>query len=236
MTTMSTAPLPFSNPVPHPLGLRPEETRFPRPPVLEGLSRADKTRLTLMAATASEVYEKGYHAASLSDILDRAGVTKGALYHHFPDKRALALAAMKHFIYADLDEYWVEPLRRTDDPLNTLKQIIGFMHTSGALENGLKHGCPLVNLTEEMAQKDEDFCAMIQEHNAMWRDVFVEALKRGITAGHVKPDVEVEGLAMLVLAIRHGVISQAKVDNDMSQMPKCAAAMFAFLDSMRAGT
>ena len=51
--------------------------------------KAEQTRIGLMAAAAAEIYEKGYHAAALSDILTRAGATKGGLYHHFADKRAL---------------------------------------------------------------------------------------------------------------------------------------------------
>ncbi len=38
--------------------------------------------------------QKGYHGVGLTEILEKAGVPKGSLYHHFPDGKAdLALAA-----------------------------------------------------------------------------------------------------------------------------------------------
>jgi len=54
--------------------------------------RARKTRKTRQSLCrhASAVFaEKGYSEASIDEIVQRAGVTKGALYHHFPDKLQL---------------------------------------------------------------------------------------------------------------------------------------------------
>lgn len=52
--------------------------------------RAVRTRAQILTAAASVFGERGYQAATVSEILARAGVTKGALYFHFPSKRALA--------------------------------------------------------------------------------------------------------------------------------------------------
>lgn len=226
-------PSPFPDVVQHPGGLTPQDMRFPRPVDLEQFPRSERTRMSLMEATAHEVYEKGYQAASLADILDRAGATKGALYHHFPDKRSLVIAAMHHFFATDYKEVWVDPIAQSDDPISTLKAIIGFMHSSGAMEGGLKHGCPLINLTEEMAQRDEEFRTLIEEFNSLWRNELIAALKRAQTAGNLREDVDAEGVALLITAVRHGVMSQAKVARDLTLPGKCARTFFAYLDSLR---
>ena len=49
----------------------------------------DLTRAKLLEAGFQEVYEHGFRSASIDSILARAGVTKGALYHHFSSKQAL---------------------------------------------------------------------------------------------------------------------------------------------------
>ncbi len=226
-------PSPFPDALAHPGGLRAEDMRFPRPVDLAALPKAERTRMGLMEATACEVYDKGYQAASLADILERAGATKGALYHHFPDKRSLAIAAMHHFFSTDYKECWVDPIEATDDPITTLKSIIGFLHACGALEGGMKHGCPLVNLTEEMGQRDEEFRRLIEEFNTMWRDALIAALKRAQAAGNLRQDVDPEGIALLIMAVRHGVMSQAKIARDMTLPGKCARTFFAYLDSLR---
>lgn len=47
------------------------------------------TRRALLDAARSLFAEKGYHEAAAEEIVRRAGLTRGALYHHFEDKKDL---------------------------------------------------------------------------------------------------------------------------------------------------
>lgn len=47
----------------------------------------------------------GFQAASLNNILAKTGLTKGALYHHFPDKDRLGYAVIEEVIRDSLDRY-----------------------------------------------------------------------------------------------------------------------------------
>ncbi|MEO3975079.1 ScbR family autoregulator-binding transcription factor [Streptomyces sp. CAU 1734] len=49
-----------------------------------------RTRRAILEAAAAVFDERGYEAATIAEILDRAGVTKGALYFHFSSKQMLA--------------------------------------------------------------------------------------------------------------------------------------------------
>ncbi|MBX9820807.1 TetR/AcrR family transcriptional regulator [Afipia birgiae] len=51
--------------------------------------RTEKTRTALMQAARSLFVDKGYGDTSTPEIVAAAGITRGALYHHFEDKRAL---------------------------------------------------------------------------------------------------------------------------------------------------
>ncbi|MFC5719647.1 ScbR family autoregulator-binding transcription factor [Streptomyces gamaensis] len=56
--------------------------------------RAIRTRQTILEAAAAVFDERGYDAATISEILARAEVTKGALYFHFASKEELAHAVV----------------------------------------------------------------------------------------------------------------------------------------------
>lgn len=60
-----------------------------------GASKATQTRASLVAAARSLFGEKGYAATSVEEIVRTAGVTKGALYHHFRDKDDLFRAVVE---------------------------------------------------------------------------------------------------------------------------------------------
>jgi AcrR family transcriptional regulator len=57
--------------------------------------RAVLTRGRVLNAAAEVFARTGFLAASMNDIVDAAGVTKGALYFHFPSKEALAVAIVE---------------------------------------------------------------------------------------------------------------------------------------------
>lgn len=56
--------------------------------------RSKRTQAALIAATTELVAEVGYHGATTKAIAERAGVSEGTIYRHFPDKKALFAAAV----------------------------------------------------------------------------------------------------------------------------------------------
>ncbi|AIR90712.1 TetR/AcrR family transcriptional regulator [Pseudomonas cremoricolorata] len=55
----------------------------------------EQTRATLLATARQCFSELGYAATSMDDLTARAGLTRGALYHHFGDKKGLLVAVVE---------------------------------------------------------------------------------------------------------------------------------------------
>ncbi len=74
-----------------------ESDRQPRPLASAAVAeRAESTRNALVVAARRLFVERGYHGTSTEEIVALAGVgTRGALYHHFADKRALFVAVFE---------------------------------------------------------------------------------------------------------------------------------------------
>jgi AcrR family transcriptional regulator len=58
-------------------------------------ARSETTRQRILDAAMDVFGEVGYAAAGLGEVIARAGMTKGALYHHFDSKEALATAIIE---------------------------------------------------------------------------------------------------------------------------------------------
>ncbi|GGU09569.1 MULTISPECIES: ScbR family autoregulator-binding transcription factor [Streptomyces] len=56
--------------------------------------RGERSRLSILEAAARVFDVRGFDAASTNEILASTGLTRGALYHHFPSKEAIAAALL----------------------------------------------------------------------------------------------------------------------------------------------
>jgi AcrR family transcriptional regulator len=84
--------------------------------------RREATRAALIAAARELFATRGYAAVGTEEIVQRAGVTRGALYHHFADKHDLFRAVYER-VEQELTERIVTevPLAGSDDPVSVLR-------------------------------------------------------------------------------------------------------------------
>src|SRR5262245_11132714 len=67
--------------------------------------RKERTRTDLIEAARAVFVRRGFHGASLDEIAEEAGYTKGAVYSNFADKDALYLAVLEAHYEKRLEAY-----------------------------------------------------------------------------------------------------------------------------------
>jgi len=65
--------------------------------------KSREMRMRLIQATLACLQERGYHGTSISQIIDRAGVSRGAWRHHYRNKKDLVAAAAEYFLSGPID-------------------------------------------------------------------------------------------------------------------------------------
>jgi AcrR family transcriptional regulator len=83
--------------------------------------QADATRAALSAAARQLFTERGYAATSTTEIVERAGVTRGALYHHFAAKDELFRAVFEQ-LEDEVTKHVAEQALTSPDPLEQLRR------------------------------------------------------------------------------------------------------------------
>lgn len=94
--------------------------------------RAGRTRRQLLHAAARAFAEKGFPAVTLQDIADLAEVTKGAVYFHFTNKEAVAVAVTEEF-YGQLPAIAESVTARQLPPLDAVAELL--LQTAVALRD-----------------------------------------------------------------------------------------------------
>jgi TetR/AcrR family transcriptional repressor of nem operon len=192
----------------------------------------DRRRERLLEAGFREIHRQGFQPASLEAIVDGAGVTKGALYHHFASKQALGYAVVDEVLADLLHEHWIGPIERAPDPLEAL---IATVREAAARGKAVELGCPLNNLAQEMSGVDEGFQQRIAGLYQRWEAGVTRALQRGQTQGRVRPDVDVAAAATFIVASIEGALGLAKTRKDRTPLRACAEGLTRYLETLRPG-
>jgi len=192
----------------------------------------DLTRHILLEAAFAEIHRNGFQAASLAQILADIGLTKGALYHHFPDKKALGLAVVNEVIRPRLAAMMFAPLEDTRQPLAALQALLA----GKAAEDDpmvVSLGCPLNNLMQEMSPVDESFRLQLNAVFQAWVDVVAAALERGIATGEVRPDIAADSTAFFIVSALEGCVGMSKNTQSVAAYRSCLGQLGRFLDTLK---
>jgi AcrR family transcriptional regulator len=193
----------------------------------------EDTRRRILKAAFAEFYRNGFQAGSLNRIVDEAGATKGALFHHFESKNDLGYAVVEEVIQPRIKALWLDPLAESIDPIADVKRAVRQFVKEEQANGRLVQGCPLNNLAQEMSPLDEGFRTRIGRVYAAWREALETALARGIKAGNVRKDISPRNVAAFVVSALAGIIGTAKNAQSEALMKQAGEAFFAYLDTLR---
>lgn len=172
----------------------------------------------LLVDTMSELmWERGYADTSPRDVRERSGVGQGSMYHHFPTKRDLALAALERNI-ADLMPAASE-LDGRGDPMARIEAYL--MRPRDALK-----GCKVGRMTQDpQVREDPVLLAPVARAFADAHERWAKALREAVAAGELRDDLDPEQLAHTLMAVLQGgyVLAIAQQDQGPFEAARAGA-------------
>jgi AcrR family transcriptional regulator len=152
--------------------------------------RAYATREAILHAAAMEFDRLGYDRTSLTAVLARAGLTKGAFYFHFPSKDAVARALIEHQsdYWARMRETW---RARGLDPLSTLHGMFAESADRMASDVVLRAGVRL-NADREIGYPG------VPSAHVMWEKLIASYVAEAGERGDLREGVDPEAVARML--------------------------------------
>jgi len=194
----------------------------------------EDTRQAILGAAFQEFYRNGFQGGSLNQIVEAAGVTKGALFHHFAGKRELAFAVIDEIIAPILQQRWLASFAESADPIASMQQTIRQLVKSDIQSGYWLQGCPLNNLAQEMSPLDEGFRERIDALYDTWRKEIAAAMTHGRKAGTVRKDASARDVAALVVAAQMGIWGTGKCSRNEDLMIQAGEALCGYLETLKA--
>lgn len=194
--------------------------------------KTDQTRDKLLQAAFCEIHRHGYQAASIANILHDTGLTKGALYHHFPTKHDLGLAVIDEVIRERLEGLIFRRLRASRQPMATLLEIIG--DKAGIDPQAIALGCPLNNLIQEMSPLDAAFKDKLKDILTTWGSTVEDALRRAQEDGSLRADVDCRAASLFIVSAWEGCVGIAKNLQSPASFWLCMEQLRGYVASLQA--
>jgi AcrR family transcriptional regulator len=172
-------------------------------------ARSEATRRKLLNAAIDVFNEVGYTAAGRGEIIERAGLTKGALYHHFDSMESLTAAI--------IDE-------GAEVILNNLR---GMAESSSPAMENMVHGTFLIadlfaadkiaRAAEQLMLASGTFNDTVARVYAGWLAAMAAEARRATAEGDLRGDLEADAVSESITAAMFGtrLLSQATASGDL---------------------
>lgn len=193
------------------------------------MSDAELTRQKILTVAADEIHQHGFKATSLSVILNRCEISKGALYYHFTNKLELGYAVFEEVYIPMFLDTW-QPALAADDPIEGLCTFFTDMTNDMACSE-VVCGCPLNNLCEEMANSDEGFRLRILSMQEKLNQLIVDAFNR--VSSHLRTELTYSQVAYFIVATFHGSTSLSKSSRNKELFQQVTSELCRYIRALK---
>lgn len=194
------------------------------------MGRVSDARQRLMEAVLELIWTGSYGNTTIDQICDKAGVKKGSFYYFFDSKADLAVSALEadwRLKRAELDSIFSAAL----PPLERLKRHCDFSYrfqSEMKAKYGRVLGCPLFALGSEVCTQEDRLRRAVQEMLAD-KCKYLESAVRDAHASGVIHAPDAGAKARMILAYYEGLLTQARIQNDVKVLRDTARGVFAML-------
>lgn len=161
--------------------------------------RSDTTRQALAEAARTLFIRKGYGETSTPDICAAAGLTRGALYHHFADKRDLfrhVLERESQAVAAEIMKAAPSDLAPAEALIAGSKAYLNAMTVAGRTRLLLIDGPAVLGMPEVLAMDESNAASTLREGLVAAaldaEAVSIDALSKLLSAAHDRAALEIE--------------------------------------------
>ncbi|TDN69126.1 TetR/AcrR family transcriptional regulator [Paraburkholderia sp. BL10I2N1] len=183
-------------------------------------------REDLLEAGQKVLWEQGYTAAGVRDIVAEAGARPGSFTNHFASKEDFAgEVVVRYFDYVS----GLVEAALADDGLTPTQRLRRYLDAITAkLEEGeWSRGCLIGNFSLETTPHSEQLREQLSAIFVRWRAPFAECIAQGQESGEIASTFSADDLADFLLAGWQGAMLRMKVDRSPAPLERFKTIIFA---------
>jgi AcrR family transcriptional regulator len=179
---------------------------------MEEKQKSAATRKRILKAAEECFAHYGYDSTGVAEICTTAGVSKGALYHHFPSKQVIFVEMFENWLRGFVGE--MERIR--DTAASIPDALLRMVNMTGLIFQTAAGQLPLfIEFLTKASRDPETWKATIAPYK-FFRTFFADLIHRGIEEGTMQ-EVDPERTAQIIVSYGAGLVMQGVFDPEGGQ-------------------
>lgn len=184
-------------------------------PTVNGVKQQqrERTRAALIEAATALLLDRGYEGTTLALLARRVRMTKGAIYHHFPDKQALLRAVVER-VRRTWEREVGAHVPRAGDPLQRLGAL--FDHQARLVDEEPSLCLLVTGLMLQSRSLGRELTEVVEGITADLTELVRGVIADGQRAGAMRDDLDATALARAIVAVVKAVSCSRGTDPSRS--------------------
>jgi AcrR family transcriptional regulator len=179
--------------------------------------RSEETRKAILSTALECFSATGYDATGVAGICAKAGVSKGAFYHHFPSKQSLFITLLEEWL-ASLDAQMTQRIAHGGSVPESLVQMAGLTRGVFADASGM---LPMFLEFWTHANRDPEIRKAVVAPYRRYENLFASFIQQGIDEGSLQGENALT-TARVIVALAIGILLQGLMDPQVAKWDEVA--------------
>lgn len=196
------------------------------------MSKGDETKAMIVQEAAALFNQQGYVGSSISDIMRVTGLKKGGIYNHFESKDDLAVQAFDYAV-GQIQKRYRQAWASKEHSIERLQAIIDVfrIYIDNPQHPIIKGGCPLLNTAIESDDAHPALKERAQRAMNSWRELFRKIIEKGIIKGEIRPNVDADEIASILISTLEGSVMMSKLYSDSIHVERAIRHLSNYLNT-----
>ncbi|MHC1741132.1 MAG: TetR/AcrR family transcriptional regulator [Anaerolineaceae bacterium] len=170
-------------------------------------SRSQLTREKILSTSYQLFLEQGYQSTGIAQICEKANLSKGAFYHHFPSKHDLFLALLENWLQ-EIDSVFGKIQVEIPSPVQQLRLMSKELDSIFTAADQF----PMFIEVWMQSMRDPTISEKIIAPYYKYLSFFEKIFDHGINDGSISSDSEPRSSSRLIMAFVMGMILQCTIE------------------------
>jgi AcrR family transcriptional regulator len=186
------------------------------------------TRQAILRAAGEGFALEGYAATGIGGIAERSGLTRGALFHHFEDKRGLALAWIREVLAVDIQEKFLSKFQQAASFAAWKQSCLDVLR-----DMDVQHPIAMLTLLGSEWSGDELLREDVSIVANEWTGGVAQILARGQSEGWIHKAIQPADESVLLVSQYCGMSVLLRVGNSTSALRSAERALGSYLETLK---